>query len=253
MSEEEKKTVKKKSSSSFLTTAVFFILLGALIAGGGVYQLARKYPDVLGLQTTITQEEETKKLLGLVGKLMDLPKDESPTITTVSDSDKEKSESYFANAKNGDKIIAYTKSKRIILYRPSENKIMDVGFISNSQTPPASEQPASKSMSIFIFNGTDTVGATKGIEAKLLDIYDTVQISGRAVASKTDYPDTIVIDLVGNRGEDSKKIATDLGISVGSLPEGEKKPDKSDFLIIVGKNSLPVAASATPSATPAQQ
>lgn len=245
MSEEEKKTKKRKSPMKFLITAAFFLALGGLIAGGAVYSLARQYPDVLGIATMVTEEEERKKILLAVSKIMDIPKDETPTITTISESDKENPESYFKNGKTGDKVIAYTKSKRVILYRPSENKIMDIGFMSASASASPTPAALSKSMSIFIFNGTDTVGATRSIEAKLESIYTNFKISGRGVASKTDYPETLVVDLAGNRSEDVKKIAFDLGISVGALPEGEKAPEDSDFLVIVGSNNLTASPSAT--------
>jgi hypothetical protein len=248
MSEEEKKVKTTKPASRFMTQAVFFLVLGGVLAGGGVYSFARRYPDVLGLRVTISQEEEAKAIVEAVSKIMDVPTDEAPTIKTVTSFDESSNETAFKNTKSGDKIISYLKNKRVILYRPSDNKIIDVGFLTASQsaTATATVAPASKSMSVFIFNGTETVGATKSIELKLLETYSNFKVSGRGVAAKTDYPETLIIDIAGNRADDVKKIAQDMGITVGALPEGEKIPVDSDFLIIVGANSLTASPSATP-------
>jgi hypothetical protein len=248
---EEQPVVKKKSHSMFYLTAFTFLVLGGLVAGGAVYCLARVSPDVLGLKTTIiiSEAEEAKALLSDVAKIMDIPQDETPSITTVTDTEKSATETYFKNAKNGDKVIYFKENGKIILYRPTENKIIDVGFITTpTPTPTAPLAILPRSMRFFIFNGTSTLGATKGIEAKLKELYPNAEILGRTAANKTNYIDTVFIDLIGSRAEDAKKMADELGISVGVLPGDEKGPDNSDFLIIVGKNS--VIPEATSSATP---
>lgn len=75
----------------------------------------------------IAVEQQTKDLLNKVGSLMQLPKNETPTIATVSDAAKAKKQSaFFANAENGDKVLMYVKSGQAILYRPSTNKIVIV-------------------------------------------------------------------------------------------------------------------------------
>lgn len=250
MSEEEIKSVKRNSPSILVPVALFFLILGAAIAAGGVYTFAVKYPDVLGLTTIITQEEVDRKLLAVVGKIIDIPKDEVPTITTVIDGEIPKIEIPFKNAVPGDKIISYIKSKRVILFRPSENKIIDVGFITASPnpttTPVATAVPLAKMMKVFILNGTNMVGATKSIESILEEKYTNIEIVGRTVANKTDYQDTLVVDLSGNRGEEAQKIAQDLGVEVGKFPEGETTPANTDVLIIIGAKGAQATASATP-------
>jgi hypothetical protein len=73
-----------------------------------------------------TANAEAKQLIGEVGKLMVLPASEQPTIATVSDITKLADQPFFANAKNGDKVLIYTQSKKAILYRESINKIIEV-------------------------------------------------------------------------------------------------------------------------------
>lgn len=67
-----------------------------------------------------------------VSKIYLLPEGETPTIATVTDPDKLKSKIFFANAKSGDKVLIYTKADKVILYRPSENKIINVDRLKTS-------------------------------------------------------------------------------------------------------------------------
>lgn len=62
-------------------------------------------------------------------KLMDLPQDEEPAITSLDNLEKLKNQQFFKKAIIGDKVVIYPKAKRAILYRPSENKIIDVGVV----------------------------------------------------------------------------------------------------------------------------
>src|SRR3990167_8021461 len=80
-------------------------------------------------------QEDVKNLTVNVGKLIELPKSEEPTIATVSNKEKLKDQPFFANAQNGDKVLIYTKSKKAILYRPSINKIIDVSFLNFGVSP----------------------------------------------------------------------------------------------------------------------
>lgn len=74
-------------------------------------------------------QKETKLLTYKVGKLIELPVGETPTIATVLAEDKVNKELFFKNAEAGDKLLAYLKAKKAILYRPSINKIIEVAPI----------------------------------------------------------------------------------------------------------------------------
>ena len=69
-------------------------------------------------------QTETQQLVAKVGKLVNLPSGESPTLATVNDAAKLKTQPFFADAKNGDKVLIYNNSSKAILYRPSTNKII---------------------------------------------------------------------------------------------------------------------------------
>lgn len=71
-------------------------------------------------------QKEIEDTLARVGRLILLPEGETPTLATVTDTEKLKGQAFFVNAKAGDKVIIYTNAKKAILYRPSENKIIEV-------------------------------------------------------------------------------------------------------------------------------
>lgn len=70
--------------------------------------------------------EEIKSLIDKVGKLAVLPSGEDPTIASVTNPAKLADQPFFANAREGDKVLIYTVARRAILYRPSENKIIEI-------------------------------------------------------------------------------------------------------------------------------
>lgn len=89
---------------------------------------------------SLVAQQQTQDLLKRVGMLIDLPKNETPTVATVSDVSKLKGQPFFANAMNGDKVLIYTNSRKAILYRPSENKIIEVAPVNIGEN--ASPTPA---------------------------------------------------------------------------------------------------------------
>ena len=94
--------------------------------------IIKEQPQVLGLSTS----SELTNLTSQIGKLIILPNDEMPTLTTINDVDKLKDQPFFANAKNNDKLLVYTNAKWAVLYRPSENRIINAGaYDIRPQTP----------------------------------------------------------------------------------------------------------------------
>jgi hypothetical protein len=79
---------------------------------------------------------ETAEIINLVGKIIVLPKDESPKIATLTEDDlsKIKSQSFFINAKVGDKVLVYTIARKVILYSPNLNKIVEVANLNSDNS-----------------------------------------------------------------------------------------------------------------------
>ncbi len=127
-------TEAKKKGSKWLFKLIPYIIILAIGIYGGTY-LVRQKPTWFGLpQGTAQAQAEANTLVAKVSKLMTLPTDETPTIATVTDVSIVADQPFFKNAQNGDKVLIYQKAGKAILYRESENKIIEVGAVNFNQT-----------------------------------------------------------------------------------------------------------------------
>lgn len=104
------------------------LLIGIVLALIPSYYFYNQYQVTQKLLKNPQQlaQNQTKSVLDKLGKLMVLPKDETPTIATVQDKAKLKDQAFFSKAENGDKLVIYLKGKKAILFRESANKIIEV-------------------------------------------------------------------------------------------------------------------------------
>lgn len=172
--------------------------------------------------------EEAKVVVAKVGQLIELPKDEQPTVATISDVNKLKDQTFFANAQNGDKVLIYSKAKKGIIYRPSTNKIIEVSAVNIGNN--------SQPVKIALYNGTSTIGLTKTVENDLKGKLTNFEVVVKDNANKN-YDKTLVIDLTGNNSDFAKNLAKEVNGETSTLPSGETKPI-ADVLIILGSNYI---------------
>ncbi len=212
---------RKKSNN---TNLILLIGLGVVILILGVvafyfynqYQSIKKNPNQVA-------KAETEALVAEVGKLIDLPKDETPTVATVLDKEKLKDQPFFANAQNGDKILIYTKAKKAIIYRPKDNKLINVG-------PIAIDQKSQIQVAILSAGG-DSDNAEKKLNDKFAG---TITILSKTDAkNKNSVKKLTVVDVTGQNADAAKQIASELGGEVGSLPAGETAPQGAAIVIFV--------------------
>lgn len=208
----------------FFVLIIIFAVIGILV-----------FKHVNSPKTT-SGAAEISDLSVKVGKLIELPTGETPTVATVSDITKLKDQPFFANAKNGDKVLIYAKAKKAILYRPTENKLIEVALYNPpalAQTTPSPTKTTGKAK-VALLNGTTIVGYTKTVEDQLQTKVPQAEVVVRDNASRSDYTKSIVVDLSGNNKALASSLASTLIGSVGSLPSGENTPQGVDILVILG-------------------
>lgn len=220
---------------------IFFVIILILAIGGSVTSVYY-FKQYRGLKANpnLEAQKETESLVSALGKLMELPSDETPTVATISDKEKLKEQTFFAKAENGDKLLAYTKSMQAILYRPSTNRIINVAPLIidqadiDKQEKRVSVTPTPTNLKIAYYNGTETIGLASESEKVVKKTYPSYETSAVSNASKKDYQETLVVDLTGKHQAVASALAELLGGKVGNLPEGEVRPI-ADVLVISGK------------------
>lgn len=120
--------IKRYHHNHPVASTLIAVLIVAIVAGGG-YAGFRYYqyyisPDEAFKREAKTYETNYKEMMSEADKQVDLPKDEVPVMAAVSDENAVKNQEFFQDAKNGDRIILYKKSKKAFLYRPSTKKVI---------------------------------------------------------------------------------------------------------------------------------
>jgi hypothetical protein len=217
---DEKKTKgsKKKGLKIGLVIVAVIAIAAVAISIYSVVQLqnAKKNPQKL-------IQQETKSLIEAVSKHIDVPRDEEPTVATVNDKDKLKDQPFFNNAQNGDKVLVFTKAKKAIIFRESEDRLINVG-------PLSIDQGAQVGVAVLGAGG-NVQAATKTITDKL-GTAAVISFSGDA-KNKNEVSKTTVVDVSGTNGEAAKQIASALGGEVAAkLPSGETTPPNTAIVVI---------------------
>jgi len=126
-----------------LKTLIVLIVVIALVAGGAYF--VNNYRKLQRENAKLSNPTEVAKvanaeLLQKVGEVTELPPGETPTIATVTDASKLKSQSFFAQTENGDKVLIFTQAKRAYLYRPSTNKIIQIAPVNIGTDKPTTSK-----------------------------------------------------------------------------------------------------------------
>ncbi|HWY80015.1 MAG TPA: LytR C-terminal domain-containing protein [Candidatus Sulfotelmatobacter sp.] len=234
MTDTEKREIIDKKNIFKKIAMVFFICLFLLLVCVSAYlfyqyQTIKKQLTNSPLMAVKAAQEKTKKLVSEISQFMELPKNEMPTLATVTDISRLKEQLFFQKAKNGDELLIFTKEKLAILYDPNVHKIVTVGPVTIGNQPSQSSQAK-----IVLRNGTDVSGLTSKAEAQLKKTFPGIDVAKKEQAAKSTYSKTIVVTLNAKAKNAAVSLAKLYNAPLSDLPAHEKKPEGMDILIILG-------------------
>lgn len=226
------------------------ILLIAVLVGGSLataYVFYRRYQKALSLLANPEKlvADNKNAMLEKIRTIIELP-DEEPSTATVTDVEKMRDQPFFAKARIGDVVLIFYKEAKTILYRPSENRIVNWAFVDTGQvagarsaapspTPMPSPSIPSASITVAIYNGTAKGGLASVAEERLMGKIPQARIITKANAVKNDYKKTIVVDMTGIHQDMADLVASALGGKTSILPGGESTPS-AQIAVILGED-----------------
>ena len=113
---------------------IIILLISYLVVALVVWKLTK------GMQTSPEyQQQQAQKQIEMVvkkvGELTMLPANETPQVAIIQDVEAlKKTQPFFADAENGDKVLIYVQAKKAIIYRESTDKIVNIAL--NIDTAP---------------------------------------------------------------------------------------------------------------------
>jgi hypothetical protein len=234
---------------------LLYIAVGALLIGSiayflgfQTYQRFKVNRELLQSQSTPLSPQAIDQLLARIGKLVDLPKDETPVIATVSDLNQLKDQSFFNQAQIGDKVLIFKNNKKAYLYRPSQNQVINIGPINISDSDKSQSKEAEATLSaqtnqvtspinVSFLNGTKAAGIASKGESKVKSSIK-FEIKAQTGNTKGDYEKTQVILLNPNLQPQAAEIAKVLNATISDLPKVEKQPENVDVLVLLGNDQI---------------
>ena len=116
-------------SRAKVTTAVAVLVavVALSLAGYTYWQYNQLKNDPTASQKA--SDAKVSAIKAKVAKLISIPADETPTLASVTDKTKLKDQPFFKDAENGDQILIFSQAKKAVIYRESENKLINVGPI----------------------------------------------------------------------------------------------------------------------------
>lgn len=125
----DSETGHKSHKKGRRTVAKVLVLIVLVAAIGLCVVLFLKYREAVDTNPKNVEQ----KTVETVSKLVEVP-EEKPTVVTVQDAAKLSNPELASRAKDGDRLLVYAESRRVVMYRPSNGKIVDILSIKDQTT-----------------------------------------------------------------------------------------------------------------------
>lgn len=106
---------------------IIFLVILLLASFSAVFLLYTKIKNTNAIPDD--PKGDSQKTIKSVSKIFELPEGETPTVATIMSMEELKYQPFFARAKIGDKVLIYQKSLKVILWRPSTGKIIEISTL----------------------------------------------------------------------------------------------------------------------------
>lgn len=90
---------------------------------------AKQTLDLFRTDPESAQQANVEQYVEQVGRVYDLPEDETPSLATVQDKDALEDQQFFQRAENGDVVLIYPEAELAILFRPSTGQLINVSSL----------------------------------------------------------------------------------------------------------------------------
>lgn len=235
---EYEETSKEKKGRIKLPMKAILFLVKVLIVFGGIAFLTvsyvRRNPEPFGLMKgPALMKNEEKELVAEISKSLTLPEDEEPTVATVTDPEKLTDQFFFKDVEKGDRLLIYQNARKVILYRPSEKRVVEVGVVSVKQGENAQ---ISTSYKLVILNSTKDANIVSSLEYKLSEIDKNVSVTEKNSSVLT-YNESFLVDVKGDKKDLASKLASGFAVKEGTMPDAEREYD-ADFILVIGADKI---------------
>lgn len=130
---------KKKQSKGISWNAVVIVIL----AVATIVNIALFYMNYTNSQIPPkTNQELADEVITSFGQIFNVPSGDQPAVIIITDIDKlrESEATFYKDAVNGDHIIIIESTRLAVIYRKSENKIINAATITIDQNAEGTEQ-----------------------------------------------------------------------------------------------------------------
>lgn len=250
---------KLKSYSKFRVGLYFFCGIVIVGAAFGLFYYKNQTLKSESLYVGMKESHENEKnILVFIARHIVLPAREEPIIGTIEQPESLKKEQpFFQDVERGDVVVLYQQTGRAIIYRPSRDILVNVGFLVISggkqtkvmvlaeKTMPATTNTVMPNtttsvyindpLKIEIRNGSKTAGAAARVGKALSQDKTAYIVTSVAPASRKDYAGLHLVSsfkISPSRLGDLQKRVGPFSVSQ-QLPPGEYA-SHADALLIIG-------------------
>ena len=122
------KSLKKNKAVKIFEKFLLFLLFASATILAWAFYKNRAISNQIEMQNQTIPLPRKREILDLVKRIEKhilLPAGEIPSIATIVNLDSLKMNPFYANAKNGDKVLIYFKAKKAYIYDPERDLVIN--------------------------------------------------------------------------------------------------------------------------------